>query len=148
MMKGMKAARSSRRQRAKVAAIRFCGRRDQRVDRAVAVVGREQRVVGVGEVGDLLAHGDAIPRKVGHDYVLGVALQERLEAVKPEQALAGADGRLRALPDHAQGLGVKRFGAGGRYGGEARRLRTGLAGRARRLRTSLGRGHPGHALLS
>jgi hypothetical protein len=33
---------------------------------------RNQRVIGMGKVTELLAHGDAIPGKVGHDDVLGV----------------------------------------------------------------------------
>ena len=86
------------------------GGRDQGVEGAVAVVRRDQYIVGMGHVADLLAHRNAIPGKVGHDDVLGVQLEEGAVAVQTIETFAGADRRLGRFANQAQGSGVKGFG--------------------------------------
>ena len=82
---------------------------DQSGQRAVAVVWREFGVVGVGQVCQLLAHGDPVPGEVGHDDIRGVSLEERFVLMRSEQAFAVADrrgrSRSRQASDHTSRCG-------------------------------------------
>ena len=66
--------------------------RDEGVQWAVAVVGRNEGVIGLGKVADFFAHGNAVPGQVGHDDVWCVKVKKGFVAVHTKEAFAGADG--------------------------------------------------------